>query len=47
MDQISVARQVVERATEYHTPVCMSFVDLTKVYDSVDQQALIAILKEY
>ena len=47
MDQIWVARQVVERATEYHIPVCMSFVDFTKVYDSVDRQALIAILKKY
>ena len=47
MDQIWVVRQVVERAKEYHTPVCMSFVDLTKAYDSVNRQALIAILKEY
>ena len=37
----------VERAKEYHTPLCMSFVDLTKVYNSVNRQALIAILKEY
>ena len=47
MDQIWVIRQVVERAKEYHTPVCMSFVDLTKAYDSVNWQALIAIVKEY
>ena len=47
VDQISVVRQVVERAKEYHTPVCMSFVDLTKAYDSVNRQALIAIVKEY
>ena len=35
VDQIWVARKVVERAREYHSPVCMSFVDLAKVYDSV------------
>ena len=47
VDQIWVVRQVVERAKEYRIPVCMSFVDLTKVYDSMNRQALIAILKEY
>ena len=47
VDQIWVIWQVVERAKEYHTPVCMSFVDLTKAYDSVNRQALIAIVKEY
>ena len=36
VDQIWVTRQVVERAAEYHTPVLMCFVDLTKAYDSVD-----------
>ena len=30
VDQISVVWQVVERPKEYHTPVCMSFVDLNK-----------------
>ena len=47
VDQMWVVWQVVERAKEYHTPVCMSFDDLTKAYDSVNRQALIAILKEY
>ena len=37
----------MERATEYHIPLCLSFMDLTKVYDSVDQQALIAVVREY
>ena len=46
VDQIWIVRQVVESAKEYHIPVCMSFVDLTKAYDSVNRQALIAILKE-
>ena len=39
IDQIWVARQVAERAAEYCTPVLMCFVDLTKVYDSVDHNA--------
>ena len=47
VDQMWVVWQVVERAKEYHTPVCMSFDDLTKAYNSVNRQALIAILKEY
>ena len=47
VDQIWVVRQVVERATEYRTPVFMCFVDLTKAYDSVNRQAMAAILREY
>ena len=47
VDQIWVSRQVVERAAEYHTPVLMCFVDLTKVYDLVDSSALVAVLKSY
>ena len=40
-------RQVVEKATEYKTPVFLCFVDLTKAYDSVNRQATAAILREY
>ena len=47
IDQIWVARQIVERAVEYQTPAHLCFVDLTKAYDSVDRSALIAILKSY
>ena len=47
VDQIWVVRQVVERATEYRTPVFMCFVDLTKAYDLVNRQAMAAILREY
>ena len=36
VDQIWVTRQTVERAAEYHTPICFSFVDLTKANDSVN-----------
>ena len=47
IDQIWVARQVVERAAEHRTPLMMCFVDLTKAYDSVDRSALMAVLKSY
>ena len=47
VDQIWVVRQVVERATEYRTPVFMCFVDLTKAYDLANCQAMAAILREY
>ena len=47
VEQIWVTIQVVERAAEYHTPVLMCFVDLTKEYDSVDRSALVAVLKSY
>ena len=47
VDQIWVMRQVVEKATEYKTPVFLCFVDLTKAYDSVNRQAMAAVLREY
>ena len=47
VDQIWVVRQVFERATECRTLVFMCFVDLTKAYDSVNRQAMAAILREY
>ena len=47
VDQLWVVRQVVERATEYRTPLYLCFVDLTKAYDSVNRQAMTAVLKEY
>ena len=47
VDQIWVARQIIERATEYQTPVHLGFVDLTKAYDSVDRSALFAMLRHY
>ena len=47
VNQIWVARQIIERATEYRTTVHLGFVDLTKAYDSVDRTALLAILRHY
>ena len=38
---------MVEKATEYRTPVHLCFVDLTKAYDSVDGTALAAVLRSY
>ena len=47
VDQLWVVRQVVVRATVYRTPLYLCFVDLTKAYDSVNRQAMTAVLKEY
>ena len=47
MDQLWVVHQVVERATEYRTPLYQCFVDLLKAYDSVNRQAMTAFLKNY
>ena len=47
VDQIWVVRQVIEKATEYRTPVHLCFVDLTKAYDSVDCTALVEVLRSY
>ena len=47
VDQIWVVRQVVEKAMEYKTTVFLCFIDLTKAYDSVNCQAMVAILREY
>ena len=38
---------MIEKATEYRTPVHLCFVDLTKAYDSVDRTALVAVLRSY
>ena len=46
-DQIWVTRQIIERAAEYNTPAHLSFIDLTKAYDSVNRDALIAVLRNY
>ena len=46
-DQIWVMRQIIERAAEYNTPAHVCFIDLTKAYDSVNRDALIAVLRNY
>ena len=46
-DQISVTRQVVEKAREYQTLVYLCFVALSKAYNSVNHTALVAILRLY
>ena len=47
MDQLWVVCQVVEGATEYRTSLRLRFVDLTKTYDSINRQAMTAVLEEY
>ena len=39
--QIWVMRQIIERAMEYDAAAHLCFIDLTKVYDSVDRKALV------
>ena len=46
-DQIWVTRQIIERAAEYNTPAYLCFINLTKAYDSVNRDALIAVLRNY
>ena len=36
VNQLWVVRQVVERVTEYRTPLYLCFVHLTKAYDSIN-----------
>ena len=45
--RIWVTRQIIERAAEYNTPAHLCFIDLTKAYDSVNRDALIAVLRNY
>ena len=45
-DQIWLTRQIVEGAAECETAAHLCYVDI-KAYDSVDRNALIAILKSY
>ena len=40
-------KQIIEQAAEYNTPAHLCFVDLTKAYDSVNRDALIAVLRNY
>ena len=47
IDQIWVMRQIIERAAEYNTHVHLCFIDLTKAHDSVNRDALIAVLRNY
>ena len=47
VDQIWVTWQVVEKATEYKTPVHLCFIDLTKAYNLVNHAAMVAILRSY
>lgn len=47
VDQTWVTQQIVDGATAYHTPVHFGFADLTKIYESVNQSALMMVLKLY
>ncbi len=46
-DQIWLTRQLIERVHEYQSTMRLCFVDLTKAYDSVNREALVAVLRHY
>lgn len=46
-DMIFVARQVLEKAREQNTPLYACFFDLKKAYDTVNREALWALLLKY
>ena len=46
-DQIWAVRQVVEKSLEHHSELCLCFIDLSKAYDSVNREALMAVLRKY
>ena len=46
-DQIWAIRQLVEKSLEHRSELCMCFIDLSKVYDSVNREAMMAVLRKY
>ena len=46
-DQIWAVRQLVEKSLEHHSELCLCFIDLSKAYDSVSREALMAVLRKY
>ena len=47
IDMIFVARQLQEKCHEQHQDLCMTFVDLTKAFDTVNQNHLWSILRKF
>ena len=47
MDQIWAFRQLVEKSLEHRSELCLCFIDLSKAYDSVNREALMAVLRKY
>ena len=46
-DQIWAIRQLVEKSLEHQSELCMCFIDLSKAYDSVNREAMMAVLRKY
>ena len=44
-DQLFSLRMLMEKAREYHHPICACFIDLKKAYDSVHRESLWCILQ--
>ena len=45
VDQVFCLRALMEKAHEFHTPLYLCFIDLTKAYDSVSRSALWNVLR--
>lgn len=46
VDMVFATRQLVEKALEQNTGICLAFVDIRKAFDSVNREALFEILRK-
>ena len=46
-DQIWAVKQLVEKSLEHHSELCLCFINLSKAYDSMNREALMAVLRKY
>ena len=46
IDQLFTLRLLMEKAREFHSPLYLCFIDLKKAYDSVNREALWAVLRK-
>ena len=46
-DKIWTIRQLVKKSLEHQSELCMCFTDLSKAYDSVNREAMMAVLRKY
>ena len=46
-DHIATLRIILEQSLGYHSPICATFVDFEKAFDSVDRKVLRKLLHHY